>query len=328
MSIWLLFFLKLTAMTHQEFTEIFNAYHQQMILFANKLLTNKSASEDVVADAFASLWTVDYSITDTKTFLYKIVRNNCFNHNKHTSKFGYHLSISTEEFDSFERKTGFEPEDYSSREKAIIVKVELATSIAKEIESLPPEQKKVVKLLYSGYNAVEISGILKIAESTVNTQLSRFRSGYGLNWNEKGRPTFLLTYDGKTQSIKEWAAELGISCQTIYNKHKQGLPIEEVLKKCGTFITYKGETRSLKEWSKILSVNYITLFKRYNMGWSAEKILTGNDIKILYNGKKQTVKKWSEELGISPATIIHRYNKDLPAERILSVKKKETHDNH
>ena len=53
-------------------------------------------------------------------------------------------------------------------------------------------------------------------------------------WTEQSRnkcQNRMLTYNGKTQCITDWAAELGVSFKCIAKRIKTGRPIEEVLYK-------------------------------------------------------------------------------------------------
>lgn len=43
------------------------------------------------------------------------------------------------------------------------------------------------------------------------------------------RNTIWITYNGKRQTISEWAIELNINRQTIYARHKKGLPPDQIL---------------------------------------------------------------------------------------------------
>lgn len=38
-----------------------------------------------------------------------------------------------------------------------------------------------------------------------------------------------LTYNGKTQTVTEWGAEIGVKPQTLFGRIKYGMPIEEIL---------------------------------------------------------------------------------------------------
>jgi predicted transcriptional regulator len=46
---------------------------------------------------------------------------------------------------------------------------------------------------------------------------------------ENKRSTQLLTYNGKTQTMKQWARELGIHPNTVSYRYHQGLPPEDIL---------------------------------------------------------------------------------------------------
>lgn len=45
------------------------------------------------------------------------------------------------------------------------------------------------------------------------------------------RQNHFLTYNGKTQTVKQWSEELGINYQTIQGRLRRGLPISQVLSK-------------------------------------------------------------------------------------------------
>lgn len=45
-----------------------------------------------------------------------------------------------------------------------------------------------------------------------------------------GRPKVLLTHNGKTQCLKDWALELGLNPATLTVRRKKGLPVEQILK--------------------------------------------------------------------------------------------------
>jgi hypothetical protein len=49
------------------------------------------------------------------------------------------------------------------------------------------------------------------------------------NPKKKTKNTILITYNNKTQTIKEWSEELGIPYSTIDRRLRSNLPIEQVL---------------------------------------------------------------------------------------------------
>jgi len=48
-----------------------------------------------------------------------------------------------------------------------------------------------------------------------------------------GRPKILLTHNGKTLCLKEWAHALGLSPATLTLRMKRGLPVDQVLARAG-----------------------------------------------------------------------------------------------
>jgi hypothetical protein len=88
----------------------------------------------------------------------------------------------------------------------------------------------------------------------------------------------LITFRGKTQTLHEWASELGIKSRTLHSRLQDyGWSIEKafttpVEKRTKRNVTYMGITMSLSEWSNRLGISYKLLYKRiYLQGWSVEK---------------------------------------------------------
>ena len=87
----------------------------------------------------------------------------------------------------------------------------------------------------------------------------------------------LITYNGKSQNLKQWAEELGVSYTMLYQRlYKYGWDVEKAFTYDGVgnrrMITYNGKTQTLKQWAIELGVNYQTLSARLNQyHWSTEK---------------------------------------------------------
>lgn len=98
--------------------------------------------------------------------------------------------------------------------------------------------------------------------------------------NRNKRNNRLLTYDGETRCIQEWAEHLGICPGTIYMRLKLGWSAEETLttpihpKKKAHVIRFRGETLHIKEWAKRLGVSVPAILHRLKNGWTINKALT------------------------------------------------------
>jgi len=90
-----------------------------------------------------------------------------------------------------------------------------------------------------------------------------------------------ILYNGKTQTMSQWADELGIPPSILenrLNKHKWDIKRafgQAPLKVLNKYITYNGVTKTLKQWSIELEINYDTLLTRIGkLKWPAEKAFT------------------------------------------------------
>ncbi len=93
------------------------------------------------------------------------------------------------------------------------------------------------------------------------------------------RSNHLVTYKGKTQTLKQWSEELGISYTTISDRiNKHHWEIEDALTRpqrtYQTMITYKDKTMNISQWAKELNMGRRSLNERINKGWSIEDVFT------------------------------------------------------
>lgn len=102
-------------------------------------------------------------------------------------------------------------------------------------------------------------------------------------WQEQANnrcTSHLLTHDGETKSIAQWARDTGMTDARLRQRIGAGWEIDKALtepcssKRRVAEYTYKGVTKRLFEWAKDFGINYRTLENRLNMrGWSIEKAL-------------------------------------------------------
>lgn len=89
-----------------------------------------------------------------------------------------------------------------------------------------------------------------------------------------------LTFNGRTQTLTQWAEELGMSedaLSTRINQH--GWSVEKSLttpvRQAERMITFNGKTQSVTQWAEELGMNKTTLTGRiYDYGWTIERAFT------------------------------------------------------
>jgi RNA polymerase sigma-70 factor (ECF subfamily) len=136
-------------MLHKEF-------YGSLCGFALKYLRNEALAEDIVQEAFLSLWSAKDTLRNqdaAKPFLYSTVRNKCISFlRKQNASISIPENILSEEF----------------LEEALI-KSETIRILYNAIENLPEQTRKIISLSLDGLKNSEIGKELNISENTVHT---------------------------------------------------------------------------------------------------------------------------------------------------------------
>lgn len=146
----------------------------------------------------------------------------------------------------------------------------------------------------------------------------------------------LYTYDGKSLSLKDWSAELGIRQVTLCQRLRKGWPVSMVFGlsvdetkagKQGVY-TYNGRTATASEWAKITGVPEVTLHYRltHRKQWTLEKALTtpycprkgAHPTELTFKGKTMSVADWARKLGLRDGTVRMRLYRGASVEDILN----------
>nr|WP_314896418.1 RNA polymerase sigma-70 factor [uncultured Flavobacterium sp.] len=144
--------------------QIFDTYYEALVQYANRFLSLKDECEDLVQDIFVDLWEKENIFPDEvslKVYLYKTIRNKCFNvikHNKVKDKYASEIIQSIEDDDLFLKQ---------------ILEEEIVRQLHKAIEVLPERKKEIIKLSLKGLKNTEIADILEIKLQTVKTLKSQ-----------------------------------------------------------------------------------------------------------------------------------------------------------
>ncbi|MCW3119896.1 MAG: polymerase, sigma-24 subunit, subfamily [Chitinophagaceae bacterium] len=165
------------------FKGIFDQYYAALCFFANRLVNDKFAAEDLVEDVFIKLWNKENDFNkyrSIKAVLYISVRNACYDLIKlrrrkllKQGQLNYLLQGESGDFVLNE-----------------MTRAEVLGEIYAALQTLPPECRKVMELVYrEGWNFKKISTHLGVAISTV-----RNHKAHGIKALKKklGTDLFLL----------------------------------------------------------------------------------------------------------------------------------------
>lgn len=148
------------------FESLFREYYYSLSRFTANITKSSSAAEDLVQDIFLKIWQNrrEWNPQGTiKTYLYRASKNQAFNYLKHLKIVNNWVEISKDSLIN----SSVNPEEE-------IIKREILTSVGDAVNKLP-EKCKMIFLLHrhEGLSYREISEVLNISISTVETQMGR-----------------------------------------------------------------------------------------------------------------------------------------------------------
>ena len=126
----------------------------------------------------------------------------------------------------------------------------------------------------------------------------------------------LVTVDGITKAIYEWAAMIGVDVDAIERRVKKNKwSLEKAVSrghKGGRLYTVGDETHTLSKWGEITGMGYALLYKKVRRGMSIEEVMIAREEKTLsVDGTERTINEWSEITGIPSRAIEWRINRGL-----------------
>lgn len=149
------------------FRAVFEQYYPALCLFAERLIKDRPAAEDLVEDVFVRVWQNNPEFTgynNIAAILYTAVKNSCLNYLKAEKRQKIkHLELGY----LFQGKT----ESFALRE---IVHAELLREMHAALQTLPSQCRTVMNLMFiEGWNANRIASYLNVTVSTIKTQKRR-----------------------------------------------------------------------------------------------------------------------------------------------------------
>ena len=151
----------------QAFNELITFYFPFVTKFLFKMTKNSEVTEEVRQEVFIKLIkNIDKFNLKGKasfsTYLMTIAKNCYLDYVRRTNRELYDLSIDDVSNKAFSEYDYFKYEDYNT--------------LLKEIDSLPKEQREVIKLKYlEGYTLKEIARVQKVSSKTVKSRLFESR---------------------------------------------------------------------------------------------------------------------------------------------------------
>ena len=141
-----------------------DTYNHKLCLYANSLMNDIPASEDIVQNVFIKVWErrdklkTNFSI---KSYLYKSVYNACINEYKRNKSVS---ALEKKYIEELDRIT--EDKDKETLGKLIV-------SVREAINELPPKCKEILLLSKKeGLTNIEISDYLNISKNTIERQIN------------------------------------------------------------------------------------------------------------------------------------------------------------
>jgi RNA polymerase sigma-70 factor (family 1) len=146
------------------FNAVFNLYYTQICYFCEKITGSREEGEDIASHTFTKLYKMHAqfnTLPNIKAFLFITARNNCLDYLR-----------------ALQRKRSHEKQLSELMEEKMVDNKIIESVIIKEvyeaIEQLPPECRKVFKLLYVyGMKSAEIAKELSITQSSVRNHKKR-----------------------------------------------------------------------------------------------------------------------------------------------------------
>ena len=151
------------------FKRCYDLFFKDLVVHANRYLSDFSVSEDVVQEVFVYVWEHSEKIeikTSLKAYLFVMVKNRCLNHLKS-------IKIT-------------DNQDYIEYSRSLIDRVEILNfteenntlylKVLTIVDEMPLKMQKIFKLKFiEDYKYNEIAEELDISLNTVKTQLKRAR---------------------------------------------------------------------------------------------------------------------------------------------------------
>ena len=158
------------------FTQVFKALFPALCRYSSGFTANEAAAKDIVQEAFVKIWdrrAIFFRFVPLKSYLYTTVRHDSLRWlreeiRKHSTEHTFQLR-----------------EPYKVRSKLEdLIRAEVFRELKAGVQTLPPQCRQVISLIFEGKNTREVAEILQTTQGTVKVQ-----KGRGLQLLRKRLPT-------------------------------------------------------------------------------------------------------------------------------------------
>ena len=154
----------------------------------------------------------------------------------------------------------------------------------------------------------------------------------------KSKRARLLTWNGQTHTIKEWAKIYKVPERTMFGRWKRHNSPEHVentyIPSTGRLLEWKGEKHTAREWAEIYKVPERTMYRRWKehnapvLEQKVQSVATEHEKAVreksyTWNGTTKLVSEWAKQYNCKPRTIHKRFRKHGSPEP-SNIKQKET----
>lgn len=147
------------------FDYLFHLYYSSLVVYAQKLIENRDAAEDLVQDLFVKVWMNKSSIEisqSLRSYFFASVKNRCFDYLRH-----HKIKLKTEQELILQNRD-------ASEETNFLLESELQQQIQNAIDKLPPVCREVfVMNRFDGLKPAEIAVQKGISVRTVETHIGK-----------------------------------------------------------------------------------------------------------------------------------------------------------
>lgn len=155
------------------FETLFKSHYRNLCIYAEEIIGEKEAAEEIVGDFFLKFWENHYSIEiqiSYKSYLYTSIYNNCLSYLEHLKVLKKYHDYATYMINN---KDLWHPVS-DNYPLANLISQEIVAEIEQAIQELPDHCREIFSLSrFEELSYVEIAQRLGISINTVRTQMSR-----------------------------------------------------------------------------------------------------------------------------------------------------------